>query len=145
MPISLSGDNKGITVRGVTGQTQNLQEWQNNSGTALTYVDSAGTLNAPDIVVQNIDITGEATINTLEMSDDLNAQEIFAVKATLSGATGLVVQNESSLEGDVNILGSTDTKNLTVSVETDDINYQVWKKAVQKLNNPNIDIIRYQP
>lgn len=114
LPISLNGDNKGITIRGVTGQTQNLQEWQNNSGTALAYVDSVGTLNAPDIVVQNIDITGEATVSTLQLSDDLNAQEIFAVKATLSGASGLVVQNDSSLEGDVSILGSTDTKNLTV-------------------------------
>ena len=35
---------KGLVVRGASGQSVNLQEWQNNSGTALAAVNSAGTL-----------------------------------------------------------------------------------------------------
>jgi hypothetical protein len=33
---------KGLTVQGFAGQTANLQEWQNSSGTVLSLVDSAG-------------------------------------------------------------------------------------------------------
>lgn len=40
---------RGITVRGQSGQTANLQEWQNNSGTVLASVSSAGNISAPII------------------------------------------------------------------------------------------------
>jgi hypothetical protein len=113
LPITLSGNNKGITVRGVSGQTENLQEWQNNIGTALSYVDNLGNLNISEITAQNVGITGQATINALVMESNLTAEEITASKITLSGVTGLIVQNDSSLEGDVDILGTTTTKNIS--------------------------------
>jgi hypothetical protein len=38
--------NKGLVVRGASGQTANLQEWQNNGGTALAYMDANGNFFA---------------------------------------------------------------------------------------------------
>jgi hypothetical protein len=38
---------KGIVVKGAASQTGNLQEWQNNAGTALATVDPAGNFSAP--------------------------------------------------------------------------------------------------
>lgn len=35
---------KGLVIAGAVSQTANLQEWQNNSGTVLAYIDSAGNL-----------------------------------------------------------------------------------------------------
>jgi hypothetical protein len=35
---------KGITVRAQSSQTENLQEWQNNSGTAVSWVDKDGRI-----------------------------------------------------------------------------------------------------
>ena len=35
----------GLTVKGAASQTANLQEWQNNSGTVLSSIDSTGSLN----------------------------------------------------------------------------------------------------
>ena len=114
LSISLSGDHKGVTVRGSNGQTENMQEWQNNIGTALAFVAADGDITAPTINSTDLNVLGNAQIHTLTLIDDLNSEEIFANKITLSGAIGLVVQQDSSLEGDVDILGSTTTKNLTV-------------------------------
>jgi hypothetical protein len=36
---------KGIVVKGAASQTANLQEWQNNAGTVLAQIDSAGNAN----------------------------------------------------------------------------------------------------
>lgn len=47
--ILANSAHRGITVRGQSGQTANLQEWQNNSGTALASVSSSGNISAPII------------------------------------------------------------------------------------------------
>ena len=39
-----SNATKGLVVRGAASQSANLQEWQNNGGTALAYVNSAGDI-----------------------------------------------------------------------------------------------------
>jgi len=36
---------KGIVLRGASGQTANLQEWQNNATTVLVSIEADGTLN----------------------------------------------------------------------------------------------------
>jgi hypothetical protein len=41
----------GLRVRGAASQTANLQEWQNDSGTILTRITSAGNLQAPIVGV----------------------------------------------------------------------------------------------
>ena len=40
---------KGLVVKGAASQTANLQEWQNNSGTALASIDSAGNFGVNSI------------------------------------------------------------------------------------------------
>lgn len=42
--ISGSASAKGLIVKGSASQTANLQEWQNNSGTVLGFVDKSGNL-----------------------------------------------------------------------------------------------------
>ena len=43
--LRLSNSNhKGVTVRGAISQTANLQEWQNSSGTAVSWVNSEGRI-----------------------------------------------------------------------------------------------------
>jgi len=37
----------GQVIKGASGQTSNLQEWQNSSGTALAKVDALGSITAP--------------------------------------------------------------------------------------------------
>lgn len=44
--ISPSTTGKPLIIQGVTGQTANLQEWQNVSGTALSYLDASGNFYA---------------------------------------------------------------------------------------------------
>ena len=41
---TLSSSGKGLIVQSVSGQTANLQEWSNSSGTAISYIDSSGKL-----------------------------------------------------------------------------------------------------
>lgn len=41
----------GLVVRAAASQTANLQEWQNSAGTALSYVNAAGRLHSPYIVL----------------------------------------------------------------------------------------------
>lgn len=42
---TINAGNVGLLVKGSASQTANLQEWQNSSGTILSYVDSAGNIN----------------------------------------------------------------------------------------------------
>lgn len=45
-----SSSNKPLIVKGAASQTANLQEWQNNSGTALANVDASGNVTATAFV-----------------------------------------------------------------------------------------------
>ena len=44
----------GLTVKGASGQTANIQEWENSSGTALAYITADGGL-VDTKVTQDID------------------------------------------------------------------------------------------
>ena len=47
--IDLATDIKGLVVKGSSGQTANLQEWQDSTGTVVAYVDAAGNFNAVNV------------------------------------------------------------------------------------------------
>src|SRR5581483_1058694 len=51
----------GEIVKATTGQTADLEEWQNNTGTVLAKVDNAGHFTATNISGSN---TGDVTIGT---------------------------------------------------------------------------------
>lgn len=61
--IIASAAHKGITVRSATSQTANLQEWQNDAGTALSWVTAEGRLYVRGTDIETV-ITGE-TFNPL--------------------------------------------------------------------------------
>lgn len=46
-----NASHKGITVRSQASQTANIQEWQNSSGTAVSWVDSGGSIFSDGIRV----------------------------------------------------------------------------------------------
>lgn len=39
---------KGLVIKAASGQTANLQEWQDSSGTAVSYIDNNGNFNGPN-------------------------------------------------------------------------------------------------
>lgn len=47
---------KGLVIRAASGQTANLQEWQNSSGTVVSYIDSDGVLNADSSARDNLTV-----------------------------------------------------------------------------------------
>jgi hypothetical protein len=82
--INGPADQKQLTVRGHTTQTANLQEWQNSAGTALSYVNRAGSLvasNDPAVPNTNVivAIAGDAATRPLvakgAVSQTANLQE----------------------------------------------------------------------
>jgi len=54
--------NTGLVVQGFSGQTANLQEWQNSAGAAITSIGSTGTVSAPGF---NMNSTGGYYANGL--------------------------------------------------------------------------------
>jgi hypothetical protein len=58
----LAGE-KGLIIQGKTGQTANLQEWQNGSGTALSVINSSGNLGIGNTApLSKLGITGNVSI-----------------------------------------------------------------------------------
>ncbi|NDB61242.1 hypothetical protein EB001_22805, partial [bacterium] len=48
-----TADRYAMSVRGLSGQTADLQQWQNSSGTALAKVDNTGNVTAPSYNLSN--------------------------------------------------------------------------------------------
>lgn len=136
LPVTLGGNHKGIVVRLASGQTQNAQEWQNNNGTVLASVSSAGNISGQAITAQgNLTVNGNTTtvkgltvnngitINggvtlaagtTLSLTGNLTSTvDISARKITLTG-TGSGVEDSISAAGSVTISGNL-TANGTLS------------------------------
>lgn len=67
----------GLIIAGASGQTANLQEWQNSSGTVLAKVDASGNVNTTKSFVQ----TG--TIGTTYAIDASGNQAAYAANATV--------------------------------------------------------------
>ena len=56
-----------LVVKGASGQSANLQEWQNSGGTALAYMQSGGNLKASNV----------ATLNSLAQLAQANSGGVF--------------------------------------------------------------------
>jgi hypothetical protein len=48
-----SAATKGLIVRGASGQTSNLQEWQNSAGTSIASISSIGVISAARYIFSN--------------------------------------------------------------------------------------------
>lgn len=90
---------KGLVIKGAASQSVNLQDWQNNSGTPLSWIDSSGTLHA-NCVLPN---TGTAYFDTATTSYVLFAggtpQSRF--KSVSPGNTPVEIQGATSQSADL--------------------------------------------
>lgn len=66
-----------LRVRGMVGQTGDLQQWQNNAGTVLGRITSDGKLKG--FVLEGVTIDGD--LNTLQ---DINAAKVDGKKITVN-------------------------------------------------------------
>lgn len=57
--------NIGLTVKGAASQTANLMEFQNSSGTAMTFFNSSGGLTATEGIISTLYSGGKMTTGTL--------------------------------------------------------------------------------
>jgi hypothetical protein len=48
-----AGTNRGLVIQAASGQSVNLQEWKNSSGTVVSYVDASGTLSGASATSTN--------------------------------------------------------------------------------------------
>jgi hypothetical protein len=81
--ITATGDTNVLYIKGASGQTGRLTEWQNNSGTALATVQASGVMTAPNLPVsKNVNTTAVGNVGTGE--DDLITYSLTA--ATLANA-----------------------------------------------------------
>ena len=46
----------GLTVKGASSQTANLQEWKNSSNTVVASISASGTVTAPSVVSPELDL-----------------------------------------------------------------------------------------
>lgn len=58
-------DATGLTyLRGISGQTANLQEWQDNSSTVLASISAAGVLSTPRVIMTPVTANGATPIDS---------------------------------------------------------------------------------
>lgn len=92
---------KGLVIKAASGQTANLQEWQNSSGTVITRVDSTGALIGT--------ASGNVALSTFTAAGDIVvATGSGAVTNLASGAQGTTLfSNGSTLYWGAPIQGTT--------------------------------------
>lgn len=116
------------TVQGYSGQTADLQQWQNSSSTNLARILSDGSISgvngtfSGDVAVNGGDLTTSAsTFNLLTGASTINVGQLAGtidLKGSVNIGSGLVVQ------GNLTVNGTTTTVNSTV-VSIDDLNFNV--------------------
>jgi len=95
--ISLaSASNRGIVVRSATSQTNNLQEWQNSSGTILARVDNIGRLYSETFPVVTLSQTQTLTNKTFT-SPTINNATVASSTISNSTITGSTIENAVSV------------------------------------------------
>jgi hypothetical protein len=79
----------GISVRAQASQSANIQEWQNNSGTAISYVNSTGRLFSNQSETVNL-VDAQTLTNKTFTSPTING-------GTLSNATAITLTGNQAL------------------------------------------------
>jgi hypothetical protein len=91
----------GLMVRGFASQSADLQQWQNDTGTALAKVDSAGTLSTPAVSTAGTELKLEQT------GDALGGSRIYLRNRT--GINGALFENTAIDLADLAFKGNTAT------------------------------------
>jgi hypothetical protein len=90
-----SGGDGKVIVKQVSGQTSNLQEWQNSSGTALAYINASGALTAPINGLRE-KTTVSATAATGTINYDYLTQSVLYYTTNSSGNFTLNVRGDGT-------------------------------------------------
>jgi len=122
LSVTLTGNHKGVTVKGAFAQTEDLQQWQNSSGSALSRIDYLGNITTQNIETTNANIVGTATIASATVSGTTNLSgnltstaDISARMITLTNTgSSIVAAGEVSITGALGVTGITSTRNLSV-------------------------------
>lgn len=115
-----NGDHKGVVIKGISGQTSNLQEWQNNLGTVLASVDSAGnfatkntTVTGDVSVTNNLSVSNESTFNVVEVTGDFTIGGSITLSNTIVSSSD-ITGNNLVANGDLTVIGSSSIHSLEV-------------------------------
>jgi hypothetical protein len=87
----------GAVVKGASGQSANLQQWQNSSGTVLTKVDSSGIVTATNGFITSASYKLANGIISLGYTNTYTAT-IGVVAGTPTNETTLIVKKKDSTE-----------------------------------------------
>jgi hypothetical protein len=82
---SAAATTKALVVRGASAQSANLQEWQNNAGTALATVDPAGNFYAPGGYLSGTSNAGGAFLGVSKWlgkdGEYINIRKLYGVRS----------------------------------------------------------------
>ncbi len=109
-----SATNKGVVVQGASGQSANLQEWQDSTGAILASISSAGNLTVVNATVTGtLVVTGAATFNnTLTVNGHI-------ISGNTSGTTTVAVNTGGAGTGASASVSGNDTSGvITINTGT---------------------------
>ena len=97
--VNTTANKVGSIVRGAASQTANLQEWQNSSGSILSYVDSVGTVKVNGTYIDSnnyvrASLSASSTAVTLAAETAGTGEDNVDINITPAG-TGNVIINRS--------------------------------------------------
>ncbi len=86
-----------MVVRAASGQTANIQEWQNTSGTALSVVDANGNVGiGTSAPIGLLNVSGAATGKALTILNETGNQDLLVASA--SGVTKFKIGNTGNID-----------------------------------------------
>ncbi len=98
---------KGLIVRGASGQSANLQEWQNSAGTALATVNSAGDFtNSGGYNISEKFGSGATVLGNAATAIGANASANFRSTAVGTGANASTVDLALAIGSNSSVTGS---------------------------------------
>jgi len=100
-----------MTVRGISGQTANLQEWQNSAGTALSKVDASGAM----FTITPADSTNTTQVATTAYVKSNIANLISSAPATLDTLNELATALGNDASFSTTVINSLSTKKTEIS------------------------------
>lgn len=112
LSLALAGDHKGITIKKWSTQTENMQEWQDSSGSVISKIDAAGDFTSPNIYATNITSSGIGSFADIDISNTLDVTGNVTVVADISAAN-ISASTDINVGADLDVIGTTTTKSIS--------------------------------
>jgi hypothetical protein len=90
-------NSQGLIVKGASGQTANLQEWQDSSGAVLSKVDKDGNITAADLTLSgNLTVNGTTTnlnsVNLVIEDKNIIIADVATPTDTTADGAGITIK-----------------------------------------------------